>query len=73
MKKSSKGSPTLAFIIMAIANFMAMVVFSVLYFLYTNADGERYTLMIIAAGISLVAGILMLFAYAYFHKKLHGD
>ena len=58
---------------MAVANFMAMVVFAALYFLYTNAEGERYTLMLVAAGVSFMAGILMLFAYAYFRKQLHGD
>lgn len=72
MKSSFKGSPTIAFIIMAAANFLAMIVFAILYLLYKDDQGERYPLMLIAAGVSLIAGILMLVAYAYFHNKLHG-
>lgn len=73
VKKSTKGSPTFAFIIMATANFLAMIVFGLLYLVFTDEQGERNILLLVAAGISLFAGIAMLFLYAYFHKKLHGS
>ena len=73
MKKSTKGSPALSFIIMAVANFLAMIVFGILYLIYTDESGERQPILLVAVGISLIAGVLMLIAYGYFHKKLHGD
>lgn len=72
MKNSAQGSPTSAFIIMGVANFLAMIVFGMLYLVFTNDEGERNILLLLAAGISLMAGILMFVLYGYFHKKLHG-
>lgn len=57
---------------MGIANFLAMIVFGMLYLVFTNDEGERNILLLLAAGISLLAGILMFVLYGYFHKKLHG-
>ncbi len=72
MKKgsSSQKSPANSFIIMAIANFLASFVFGFLYLLYTNDEGERYILLLLAAGVSLLSGILMIVLYGYFQKKL---
>lgn len=72
MKNSAQGSPTSAFIIMGVANFLAMIVFGMLYLVFINDEGERNILLLLAAGISLMAGILMFVLYGYFHKKLHG-
>lgn len=57
---------------MGVANFLAMIVFGMLYLVFTNDEGERNILLLLAAGISLMAGILMFVLYGYFHKKLHG-
>lgn len=58
---------------MGVANFLAMIVFGMLYLLFTNDRGERNILLLLAAVISLLAGILMFVLYGYFHKKLHGS
>lgn len=73
MKNSAQGSPTFAFIIMGVANFLAMIVFGMLYLLFVDDNGERNILLLLAAGVSLIAGILMFILYGYFHKKLHGN
>lgn len=57
---------------MGVANFLAMIVFGMLYLVFTNDEGERNVLLLLAAGVSLIAGILMFVLYGYFHKKLHG-
>ncbi|MGE3800589.1 MAG: hypothetical protein AB7H80_06180 [Candidatus Kapaibacterium sp.] len=67
---SAQKSPANSFIIMAIANFLATFVFGFLYLLYKNDEGERYTLLLLAAGISLFSGIMMIVLYAYFQKRL---
>ena len=58
---------------MGVANFLAMIVFGMLYLFFVNEEGERNILLLLAAGVSLIAGVLMLLAYFYFHKKLHGN
>ena len=57
---------------MGVANFLAMIVFGMLYLVFINDEGERNILLLLAAVISLMAGILMFVLYGYFHKKLHG-
>lgn len=73
MKNSEQGNPTFAFIIMGVANFLAMIVFGMLYLLFTNDRGERNILLLLAAGVSMIAGILMFVLYGFFHKKLYGN
>ena len=67
---SQQKSPANSFIIMAIANFLATFVFGFLFLLYKNDAGERYTLLLVAAGVSLLSGILMIILYGYFQKRL---
>ena len=55
---------------MAIANFLAMFVFGLLYLLYTDDEGGRYTLLLLATGISLFSGVMMVVLYGYFQKRL---
>ena len=70
--KSKQSNPAFSFVIMSIANFLAMLVFGLLYLLY-KPNGERYTLLLIAAIISFVCAIAMLVLYGYFHKKIESQ
>ncbi len=68
--KGQQKSPATSFLIMAAANFLAMFVFGILWLLYRADDGSRFTLLLVAAGISLVCAIAMLVLYGYFQKRL---
>lgn len=68
--KGQQKSPATSFLIMAGANFLAMFVFGILWLFYRSDDGTRFTLLLIAAAISLVCAIAMLVLYAYFQKRL---
>jgi hypothetical protein len=70
MSKPTQSNPASAFIIIGIANTLATVVFGLLYVLYTNDEGERYTLLLIAAVISLISGLSMFYLYGHFRKKI---
>lgn len=67
---SKVKSPATAFLIMAAANFLASFVFGLLWLVYKADDGSRYMLLLIAAGLSVLTGIAMIFLYGYFQRKL---
>ena len=72
-QKSVKGkakSPATSFLIMAAANFAASFVFGILWLAYTSDDGSRQFLFLVAAGVSMLSGIIMIVLYGYFQKKL---
>lgn len=67
--KKSK-SPATSFLIMAAANFAASFVFAILWLVYVSSDGSRQILFLVAAGVSMLSGVIMIFLYAYFQSKL---
>ncbi len=63
-------SPASSFLIMAAANFAASFVFGILWLAYVSSDGSRQVLFLVAAGVSMLSGVIMIVLYGYFQKKL---
>lgn len=63
-------NPATLFLNLAAGNAAVSLVFIVIYFIYTSKGGDRGYLLLLAAGIAMVAAVGSVIAYFHFHKKI---